>query len=84
MVLLLCGNVGPGSAPWSSENDYRQTLEGMGHELTLMAEADHSTCGSYQFVRERGPMASNAFPEQYPMLRTLQFALCGYYKVVSP
>lgn len=37
-----------------------------------------------QFVCERGPMASNAFPEQYPMLRTLQFALCGYYKVVSP
>jgi hypothetical protein len=36
-----------------------------------------------QFVRERWPMASNAFPEQYPMLRTLQFALCGYYKVVS-
>jgi hypothetical protein len=27
---------------------------------------------------------SNAFPEQYPMLRTLQFALCGYYRVVSP
>ena len=37
-----------------------------------------------QFVRERGPAASHAFPEQYPMLRTLQFALCGYYKVVSP
>ncbi|MDT8321562.1 MAG: hypothetical protein RQ826_13635 [Xanthomonadales bacterium] len=37
-----------------------------------------------QFVRKRGPMAYNAFPEQYPMLRTLQFALCGYYKVVSP
>ncbi len=37
-----------------------------------------------QFVRERGLMAYNAFPEQYPMLRTLQFALCGYYKVVSP
>jgi hypothetical protein len=36
------------------------------------------------FVRERGPAAVNAFPEQYPMLRTLQFALCGYYKVVSP
>ncbi len=37
-----------------------------------------------QFVRERGPAVSNAFPEQYPMLRTLQFALCGYYRVVSP
>ena len=37
-----------------------------------------------QFVRERGLAAFNAFPEQYPMLRTLQFALCGYYKVVSP
>jgi hypothetical protein len=37
-----------------------------------------------QFVRERGPAAFNAFPEQYPMLRTLQFALCGYYRVVSP
>lgn len=32
-----------------------------------------------QFVRERGPVARNAFPEQYPSLRTLQFALCGYY-----
>ena len=30
-----------------------------------------------QFVRERGPAVSNAFPEQYPI------ALCGYYKVVS-
>ena len=37
-----------------------------------------------QFVRERGPAVSNAFPEQYPMLRTLQFALCRYYRVVSP
>jgi hypothetical protein len=37
-----------------------------------------------QFVRERGPMATNAFPEQYPMLRTLQLALCGYYRVASP
>ena len=36
-----------------------------------------------QFVRERGPAVSNAFPEQYPMLRTLQFALCGYYRVVD-
>ena len=34
-----------------------------------------------QFVRERGPAVSIAFPEQYPMLRTLQFARCGYWQV---
>lgn len=37
-----------------------------------------------QFVLDRGPAATNAFPEHYPMLRTLQFALCGYYRVVTP
>lgn len=53
MKILLVGNVGPGSSEWSSENDYRQTLLGMGHDLTLLPEADHSQCGSYQLIRER-------------------------------
>jgi hypothetical protein len=27
-----------------------------------------------------GPLAKNAIPEQYPLLRTLQMSHCGYYK----
>ena len=34
-------------------------------------------------VRERGIAGSNAIPEQYPLLRTIQFVVCGYYKVVE-
>jgi hypothetical protein len=33
-----------------------------------------------EFVTERGRGSKAAFPEQYPLLRTLQFAVCGYYK----
>lgn len=35
-----------------------------------------------QKVREKGPMVRNAIPESYPLLRTLQLAHCGYFKVV--
>lgn len=33
-------------------------------------------------VKSCGIVAKNAIPEQYPHLRTLQLALCGYYKVL--
>lgn len=36
------------------------------------------------FVQHRGVVAKHAIPEQFPMLRTLQLAQCGYYKVVNP
>jgi hypothetical protein len=32
------------------------------------------------FVSERGKGSRFAFPEQYPLLRTLQMVVCGYYK----
>lgn len=33
-------------------------------------------------IVECGPMISNAIPEQFPLLRTLQMALTGYFKVL--
>jgi hypothetical protein len=33
-----------------------------------------------QKIRDKGLMSKNAIPEQYPLLRTLQMALNGYYK----
>jgi hypothetical protein len=33
-------------------------------------------------VKNCGIVAKSAIPEQYPHLRTLQLALCGYYKVL--
>ena len=34
-------------------------------------------------ISSRGIMAKNAIPEQYPLLRTIQLLLCGYYKVMA-
>lgn len=34
-------------------------------------------------VASRGIMASNAIPEQYPLLRTLQLSHVGYYRVLQ-
>lgn len=31
-------------------------------------------------IKEKGIMASNAIPEQYPLLRTIQLVTSGYYK----
>ncbi len=31
-----------------------------------------------------GPMARNAIPEQFPLLRTIQMANAGYYGIVEP
>ena len=33
-----------------------------------------------EFVAKRGKGSKAAFPEQYPLLRTLQMAVCGYHK----
>ena len=33
-------------------------------------------------IRSRGIMSKNAIPEEYDLLRTIQMAICGYYKVV--
>ncbi len=33
-------------------------------------------------VRKQGPLVRNAIPETYPLLRTVQFVHCGYYKVL--
>jgi len=33
-------------------------------------------------IREKGIMASNAIPEQYPLLRTIQLVTTGYYKKI--
>lgn len=33
-------------------------------------------------VKNCGAVAKSAIPEQYPNLRTLQLALCGYYKLL--
>jgi hypothetical protein len=35
-----------------------------------------------QKVRDQGPVARNAIPETYPLLRTIQFIHCGYYKAL--
>lgn len=34
-----------------------------------------------QAVREKGAVVRNAIPETYPLLRTMQFVHCGYFKV---
>lgn len=34
-------------------------------------------------VAERGIMASNAIPEKYPLLRTIQLSHAGYYKAIT-
>jgi len=31
-----------------------------------------------------GPMARNAIPEQYPLLRTIQMSHSGYYRAIQP
>ncbi len=36
-----------------------------------------------KLVEERGRGATAAFPESYPLLRTLQLAYCGYYRLAS-
>lgn len=41
----------------------------------LTAEIKQKVCG-------RGVMVKNAIPERYDLLRTIQLALCGYYRVV--
>lgn len=33
-------------------------------------------------IAKIGIMAKNAIPEEYDLLRTIQMAICGYYKVV--
>jgi hypothetical protein len=33
-------------------------------------------------ITKRGIIAKNAIPEQYDLLRTIQMAICGYYKIV--
>lgn len=33
-----------------------------------------------QRVRAQGPAIRNAIPETYPLLRTIQFVHCGYYR----
>jgi hypothetical protein len=35
-----------------------------------------------QAIRQQGAAIKNAVPETYPLLRTLQFAHCGYYKAL--
>lgn len=35
-------------------------------------------------VRDEGVAAQRAIPEQYPLLRTIQLTVSGYYKVVEP
>ncbi|MEQ1724867.1 MAG: hypothetical protein ABL882_02950 [Sphingopyxis sp.] len=35
-----------------------------------------------QKIRIQGPVARNAIPETYPLLRTIQFIHCGYYKAL--
>ena len=35
-------------------------------------------------VRARGKVAKNAIPEQYPLLRTLQLSVNGYYRKPQP
>lgn len=33
-------------------------------------------------IRKRGLMATNAIPEQYDLLRTIQLAICGYRRLI--
>ena len=53
MKVVVIGNVGPGSASWSTENDLIATLRSMGHEVVPMPERGAHAPDSYELARER-------------------------------
>lgn len=54
------------------------------HEIAgaRIQSIDELVCEVGDRIRKQGPAVRNAIPETYPLLRTMQFVHCGYFKAL--